>query len=123
MPSTVLARSHRDKGPVKPFTKISEDTISAVTATSITITHNKDTPPPQGKKPKDAPPAQAITMTYTLSTLSDIEVNGQPASVGDLKVGMFVQISADPPDGLDNTDPTNGGTARTIVAHDAEAGN
>jgi hypothetical protein len=125
VPLGALARGHHGKAPIKPFSHIGEPTIEAVTATSITITHDKDAAPPQdtGKKGKEEKqkPTEAITKTYLLSNLTSIEVNGEPATVNDLKVGMGVEVSADPPDGLDNTDPSNGGTARSIVAHDVPA--
>ena len=99
-----------------PFTKIAEPTISAVSATSITVTHQKDRASKETTA-KDA--SQTVTRTYQITPLTDIEVDGQSASVSDLHEGMAVQISADPPSSLDPADASDGGEARTILAHEA----
>jgi len=111
----------------EPFNKIQEPTITAITDTTITVTHTRDRQKKPSKKghksDTDATPnpADTVTKTYQITALTDIEVNGQSASASDLKVGMAVSVSADPPSDLSAPDPTNGGVARTILAHDAPA--
>ncbi len=134
-----------------PDVRDQEATISAVTATSITITSSHvDTQKVRdslqknnsnngnygnngnngnnnggGKKNQSAAIAAATTtknVTYQISELTDIEVNGETANASALKVGMAVSISADPPLSLSAPDPTDGGVARNITAHDAPTG-
>jgi hypothetical protein len=130
LPMTTMAKGGRKGGgTAKPFTKIAEDTIESVTASSITITHNKDVAPKAGNgkgnnngqngKGQKAAPPEKRSMTYQITTITDIEVNGQSSNASALKPGMLVSISADPPSGLDPVDATNGGTATNINAHDA----
>jgi hypothetical protein len=106
-----------------------QSTITDVTATTITVTEQKpnaaDTGTGNNKKDRNNQDNQqtrqpAGPITYQITELSDITVNGESATVNALKVGMVVSISADPPDGLGPVDKSNGGVAREIVAHDAE---
>lgn len=111
-------------GAKKPFNKIGEPTISAVSATSITVTHKKDkasktnTGSSSSSNSKDA---GSVTKTYRITAMTDVEIDGKSASVNDLKVGMAVSISADPSSSMGPADPTDGGEARVILAHDAPA--
>ena len=61
------------KKPAPPLIKV--PTISSVTATSITVTEDK------------------ITKTLTITQFTEINVNGQRATVADLKPGMTVSIT------------------------------
>ncbi len=122
-----------------------EATITAVTATSITVTsshidtqkvrqstartnngynngNNNNNNNGNNRKNDSAAIAAATStksVTYQINELTDIEVNGETAQASALRPGMAVSISADPPLSLSAPDPTDGGTARNISAHDA----
>jgi hypothetical protein len=123
----------RGKPTVKAFDAIEESTITAVNGTSITVSHpeltkalhpvahGKGTPVSTTGKPKPKSNGKkSETKTYEINNFTDIEVDGQKTDVNALKVGMAVQISADPPLTVTaDADGTDGGTARTILAHEA----
>jgi hypothetical protein len=98
-------------GATKAFHAVKEDTISAVSSTSITIVHTRY------KKVKGKPQETTVTKTYQITPLTTIEVNGAEASADDLHNGMAVAVSADAPTSLDESDPDDGGVARNIAAH------
>jgi len=106
-------KSHMSKA-VKPFNKIEEATISAISDTSITTTHKKDK---LAATEKHAKPT--VTKTYKITFFTEIQVDGKKATVKDLHSGMAVTISADPPSGVSEVNGSDGGDARTILAHDA----
>jgi hypothetical protein len=95
-----------------------EDTIQAVSATSITTSKDKMMGRKQGEV-IGGDGSKTISVTYKITSLTTIEVNGQEAGVDALQPGMSVTVAADAPDGMDAPDPTNGGTATAIIAHDA----
>jgi hypothetical protein len=99
-----------------PFTKIKDPTISAITGVSITVTHQRDK---ASKITTAKNTSQTVTVTYDITPMTDIEVDGRTADLSKLHVGMAVQISADPPSSLDPADPSRGGEARMILAREA----
>ncbi len=109
------ARGHGHKLP-----PIKEATITAVSATSITVTSQKGAGPRHGQVIGGDGQTTA-TKTYTINQLTSVEINGQVSDVNSLQVGMSVSISADSPDDMDPAGASDGGTATTIIAHDAPA--
>ena len=87
---------------------IKQDTISAVSSTSITISHTAY------KTVKGKPQERTVIRTYQITSFTDIEVDGAKAAVDDLHTGMAVTVCADAPS---DTDPSDGGVARGIRAH------
>lgn len=69
------------KKKASPPPLIKSPTISSVTATSITVSEEK------------------VTKTFTITQFTEINVNGQRATVAELKPGMTVSITM-------GTDPT-----------------
>ena len=65
----------RSKPMPRPSVPEHNQVISSVTATSITVTENK------------------TTKTFTITQFTEINVNGQRATVADLKPGMKVVVA------------------------------
>jgi len=114
LPTSVDAKGHAREKPVK----ITEATITAIADTTISVTYPKAAGPRRGQAIGDQSD-MGMTKTYKVDKFTDIEINGQTAQMSDLRVGMAVSVSADTDlnDGAAN--PTDGGSARTIIAHDA----
>ena len=114
LPTSVDAKGHAREKPVK----ITEATITAIADTTISVTYPKAAGPRNGKAIGDESD-MGMTKTYKVDKFTDIEINGQTGQMSDLQVGMAVSVSADPDLTAGANDPTDGGTARTIIAHDA----
>ncbi len=84
---SLVASSAHAKGKPKPPAPIHKTVIDAVTPNSVTI--------------KEA----TTTKTYSISTLTEVTLNGQRATIADLKPGLIVSVTL--------RDPTN---ASRIVA-------
>jgi hypothetical protein len=77
-----------------PTPKYQTPIISSVTANSITVTQDK------------------VTRAYTITRFSEVTVNGQKATIADLKPGMAVSVTI-------GVDPTQ---ASRVVASGAPGG-
>jgi hypothetical protein len=84
---SLSAGSVEAKGKPKPRPTVQKTAIESVTATSVTVKE------------------QTGMKTFTISSLTEVTVNGQRATIADLKPGMFVSVTL--------RDPTN---ASRIVA-------
>jgi len=109
----------KPKATPTPPPRFKEDTITAVSSTSITIHH---TQVKKASKSKTASKGGGdVSTTYSITGVTDVIIDGKPAKVADLKVGMSVTVAADPMDGLTSgtvakTSESVGGLARTITA-------
>ena len=114
LPTSVDAKGHGREKPVK----ITEATITSIADATISVTYPKAAGPKKGEAIGDQSD-MGMTKTYKVDKFTDIEIDGQTAQMSDLRVGMAVSVSADTDltDGAAN--PTDGGSARTIIAHDA----
>jgi hypothetical protein len=113
-----MAAQAKGKSKKKPPTKIEEATISSIDSTSITISNAKPQAPRRGQVIGGDQDTTA-SVTYKINALTDIEIDGQTATVSQLQVGMSVSVSADPPDDMGPPNSSDGGFARTIIAHEA----
>ena len=100
---------------ILPYTKIADPIITAVSSTSITVTHQK------AKMVKRSRTIETITETFQVTPFTDISINGKKAKVDDLSEGMSVIITADPPLIVDSTKAPPAGVARSIAAHPVSA--
>jgi hypothetical protein len=111
------APNHAD-GRGRRLPPIKEATITSVNSNSITVSVQKGAGPRRGSVIGGDGQTTA-TKTYKITSLTTVEINGQVSDVNSLQVGMSVSISADPPDDMDATNASDGGTATSIIAHDA----
>jgi hypothetical protein len=72
---SLFAGSVDAKGKPKPRPTVQKTAIESVTATSVTIKE------------------QTGMKTFTISSLTEVTVNGQRATIADLKPGMFVSVT------------------------------
>ena len=119
VPNSAHARGHGG-GRVK-LPKSLESVITAVSSTSITTSVNKPPAPRRGGT-IGGDGEKTTTKTYKITSMTDIQVNGEEADANALRVGMAVSISADAPDAMDAPDPQDGGSATEIIARDEGTG-
>ena len=74
---------------MKAFASIKEDAIVAVSADSITISHEKI-----GAKGKDV---ETIERTYKITPATEIQVNGEKSTSSALSAGMAANVTGDEP--------------------------
>jgi hypothetical protein len=114
-----MAAQAKGKSKKKPTpTKIEEAPITSIEPTAITISNGKPQAPRRGQV-IGGNSDTTTSVTYKINALTDVEIDGQTATVNELHIGMSVSVSADPSDDMGPPNSSDGGFARTIVAHEA----
>ena len=98
-----------------PPLKAKPDSISAVSADSITVQHSKVK---MSTKKGEASSLVTSSKTYKITKQTQIQINDMNSTVDKLQTGMLVTVAADPPS---DTDKNIAGVATEISAHAPKA--